>query len=69
MCVNNVFICNFTVFSYFLLAIPKKGRKLFFGGGFRYYLINGFPCVPDISFIFTKSRLIVHIFRCTYSFF
>ena len=62
------FICNFTVFSYFFLAIPKKGWKLFLGMGFRYDFIYGFQCVPNIGLIAPKSRLIVHIF-CNLVFF
>ena len=62
MCVNNVLnlfaISQFSVISFW--PSLKKGWKLFFGRGFRYYFIYGFPCVPDIGFISTKSRLIVH---------
>ena len=69
MCNNvlNLFaISQFSVISFW--PSLKNGLKLFFGRGFRYYFIYGFPCVPDIGFISTKSRLIVHIFRCTYVF-
>ena len=71
MCVNNVLhlfaISQFSVISFW--PSLKKVGNCFFGRGFRYYFIYDFPCVPDIGFISTKNRLIVHIFRCTYSFF
>ena len=59
MCVNNVLnlfaISQFSVISFW--PSLKKVGNCFLGRGFRCYFIYGFPCVPDIGFISTKSRL------------
>ena len=70
MCVNNVLnlfaISQFSVISFW--PSLKKVGNCFLGGDLDIISCRhpyGFPCVPDIGFISTKSRLIVglHIFR------
>ena len=59
MCVNNVLnvftISQISVIS-FWPSLKKVGHV--FGRGFRYDIIYGFPCVPNIGLVSTKSRLI-----------